>query len=207
MKKTAINLSLLLFIFAIAGFFSCKGPEGPQGPVGPKGNTGETGATGDTGATGATGANGNANVKSIILLSSDIAWIEGDYLGRLANTFSLSDTTVNDDIVNHGCVLGYAFMAEDWFVLPFTWESDDGSLRQFLTFTYSPNTITLYAFQTDGVMDPSGVDKYRFLLITDNTVMTGKGTSAEKEIVTKLEKAGVNVKNYYSVMDYFGIPY
>ena len=204
MKKVALKLSLVLFLFAITGISSCKGPTGPEGPKGPKGDTGATGATGDTGATG---ANGNANVKSIVLLSSDITWIAGDYVGRAANTYSLVDTAVNNNIINHGCVLGYASVANEWFVLPFSWESDDGTLRQYLTFTYSFNTITLFAFETDGVMDPSGVDKYKFLLITDNTVMTGKGASAEKEIIAKLAKAGVDIKNYYSVMDYFGIPY
>ncbi len=207
MKKPIAKLSYFVFLFALAGFVSCKGPEGPEGPTGAKGDTGATGVTGATGSTGATGANGNANVKSIILLSSDITWIEGDYLGRTANTFALEDTLVNSNIINHGAVLGYCYLNEEWYPLPFTWESDDGSLRIYLTFTYSLNTISLYAYETDGVMNPSAIEKYRFLLITDNTVMIGKGTSAENEILAKLSKNGVDINNYHSVMDYFSLDY
>ena len=97
---------------------------------------------------------------------------------------------------------------EEWFHLPFTWEDVDGTVRQYIVHTYSPNTITLYAFQTGGVLDPTGaIEEYRFMLITDNTVTSGKGESAEKDIIAKLAKDGVDVNNYYEVMDYFGLEY
>ena len=211
MKKTIIKLRNLAILIAFTGLFSCTGPEGPQGPVGatgPTGATGSAGAIGPAGATGAAGQNGNANVKVISLAGTDITWLEGDYLGRIANTYSLANSAVNNDIINHGTVLGYCFMLEAWFPLPLTWEDTDGAIRQYIVHSYSPNTITLYAYQTGGVLDPTGaVEEYRFMLITDNTVTGKKGASTEADILLKFIKAGVDVNNYYDVMNYFGLKY
>lgn len=211
MKNTILKLRNLLFLLAITGLFSCEGPEGPDGPVGPKGDKGDTGATGATGPAGqdgedgVDGRDGNANVTIISLKSEDITWIEGEYLTRPANVYSLTNSAVNDDIIDHGTVLGFCLLFEEWYHLPLTWEDVDGLTRQYIVHTYSPNTITLYAFQTGGVLDPGVVAEYRFLLITDNTVIPAKGVSAEKEILDRLTKAGVDVNSYYEVMDYFGL--
>jgi hypothetical protein len=203
-KKTIVKLRNLAILLALASLISCEGPEGPVGPAGPKGDTGDTGPIGPIGPDG---EDGNANVTIISLLSEDISWIEGEYLGRIANTYSLTNSAVNDDIMNHGIVLGYGYMLEAWFQLPLTWEEEDGSNRQYVVHSYSPNTVTLYAFQTIGVLDPSVITEYRFLLITDNTIIPSKGNSSEKDIVERLTKAGVDVSNYKQVMDYFGLAY
>ena len=196
-------------MLAFAGLFSCEGPDGPAGPAGPAGTTGPAGPEGATGAAGQDGENGNANVTIISLLGENITWIEGEYLGRAANVFALTNSAVNEDIINHGTVLGYCYLAEEWYHLPLTWEDVDGTVRQYIVHTYSTNTITLYAFQTGGVLDPTGAaEEYRFMLITDFTVTGGgKGISSEKEILEKLTKAGVDVNNYYEVMDHFGLKY
>lgn len=202
-----MNLAILV---AFIGFVSCEGPEGPEGPKGDKGDTGATGAAGATGETGAAGQNGNANVKSINLLSTDITWTEGDYLGRVANTFTLTNDAVNADIIDHGIVLGYCKLIV-WYQLPFTWENMGGSYSEHILHTYSLNNITLYAYQTDGVLDPAAITEYRFILITDNTVTTDntptKGDSDKNNILARLKEAGVDIGNYYEVMDYFGLDY
>ncbi len=199
-----MNLAILI---AFVGFVSCEGPEGPEGPKGDKGDTGATGATGPTGETGAAGQNGNANVTVINLLSSNITWLEGEYLGRPANMFSLETNAVNDDIIDHGIVLGYCNMMDNWYVMPISWEDPEGAYRMYILHSYSPNTITLYAYQTMGVLDPEEITEYRFMLITDNTVTASKGASSENTLLMKLEKADVDVNNYYEVMDYFGLKY
>ena len=110
MKTTIVKLRNLFILAAIAGLFACEGPEGPVGPDGPKGDKGDTGLTGPTGPAGQDGQDGNSNVTVISLLSSDITWLEGEYLGRPANIFSLENSAVNDDIIDHGVVLGYCYM-------------------------------------------------------------------------------------------------
>ncbi len=188
-------------MFAILGLFSCEGPEGPQGPEGPEGPQGPQGVQGPA------GDDGNANVMSINLLYEDITWTPGDYLGRTANVYSLTDDAVNQDIMDHGTVLAFGFIDPDWLALPIVWASDDGTELMCVLHSFSLSTITLYAFQSSGVLDPSAIEEYRFLLITDNTVTAPKGTSTEKFIKEKLTKTGVNINDYYEVIDYFGLDY
>jgi hypothetical protein len=88
--------------------------------------------------------------------------------------------------------------------LPFIWEDNSGTSRQYIIHQYTLNTITLFAFSSTGVLTP-GASEYRFLLITGNNVSTK--SSGGKGILSEMEKAGVDVNNYYEVMDYFGIVY
>jgi len=193
MKNSVLKLKYLAGLLLMAGLFSCEGPVGPQG------------APGADGTDGTNGVDGNANVTMVRLLSSDITWVSGDYLGRTANTFSFTENAVNQDIIDHGAVLGFCFLSPDWYPLPFTWESDGGSTRQSVMHTYALNTISLFAYQTSGVLDPNLLSEYRFFLITDNTVT--KSASAEQDILERLGNAGVDVNNYYELMDYFGLEY
>lgn len=202
MKKAIFNLRNLLFMLALGGLVACEGPEGPEGPAGQKGDKGDQGVAGPEGPAG---EDGNANVTIVSLLSENIIWEEGDYLGRVANTFTLTSDAVNEDIINHGVVLGYFNFFDSWYQLPFMWENSDGSNRQYILHTYALNTITLYAYETTGALDASIISEYKFLLITDNTV--SKGASSENSILSKLNEAGVDVNNYYDVLKYYGVKY
>lgn len=205
MKKILIKTKLLMFLIAIAGLVACEGPEGPAGIQGPKGDTGATGQQGPAGQNGENGSNGNANVTIVNLPSSEIEWIEGEYLGRISNVFSFTNPLIDDDIINHGTVLGFCYMFEEWRSLPIIWEDIDGIMRQYVLHTYSPNTITLYAFQTGDVLDPGEITEYRFMLITDNTVIGSKVEKSGSNILEKLTLAGVDPGNYTQVMKYFGL--
>jgi hypothetical protein len=201
MKKSISKLAYLFGLFLIAGLVACEGPAGPAGPAG------QDGVDGVDGTDGTDGADGNANVTIISLSYEDIVWTASSFLGRAANTFSLTETAVNEDIIDHGTVLAFCNLYSTWWALPFTWISLDGTTVQTVIFSYALNTITLWSYQTGGVLDPNGaIVEYRFLLITDNTVTT-KSTESEMSVLEKLEDAGVNVDDYYSVMDYFGLEY
>ena len=202
MKRTFSKLIYVLLFLAAAGLVSCEGDEGPMGPQGPAGPQGEQGPPG---ADGADGADGNANVTIISLPNSEVTWTSGSYLGRTSNVFTLTTEEVNQDIIDHGIVLGYFnLFGTAWYSLPFTWENAAGTSRQYLLHTYALNSITLYAYETTGVLSP-GVSEYRFMLITGNNVSTK--SSEGKGILSEMEKAGVDVNNYYELMDYFGIDY
>ncbi len=213
MKTIKSKLLYVFVLFLVAGLVGCEGPEGPQGPAGADGidgidgTNGINGTNGTDGTDGADGADGNANVVIVNLLYGDITWVAGTYLGRTANVFSWTEPAVNADIMDHGTVLGYCYVdyADQWYSLPFIWEIDGGTYTQYVINAYALNTLTLYAYQTTGVTDPNALTEYRFLLITDNTVM--KSTSGEQGILAKLAQAGVDVNNYYQVMDYFGLEY
>ena len=210
MKTKIFNLRNLLFILAIGGLFACEGPEGPMGPAGQKGDqgiqgvAGPQGPAGEDGEDGEDGKDGNANVTMIKLLADDITWQEGIYMSKPANTFSIENEAVNRDIIDHGAVLGYCRMRGIWYQLPHF--VLDESYYEHIVHTFSLNTITLFAYNIEGVYDPSLVSEYRFLLITDNTITT-KGASAEDSILGKLKEAGVDVNNYYEALEYHGVEY
>lgn len=202
MKTTISNLIFAVFFFVAAGLVSCEGDTGPAGPAGANGIDGVDGVDGTDGTDG---ADGNANVTIISLLEEDITWTAGSYLGRTANVFTFDTTAVTQDIVDHGTVLAFCMINPVWYALPFTWENSAGTSRQYVFHTYLLDAINLYAYQTSGVLDPGAISEYRFLLITDNTVLTK--SSSGKNILSRMEQAGVDVTNYYEVMDYFGLAY
>lgn len=191
-------------MFALGGLIACEGPEGPEGPAGIKGDKGDQGIAGPEGPSG---EDGNANVTIISLLSENITWEEGDYLGSEANVYELEDEAVNQDIIDHGTVIGYCNLEGIWLPLPLIWEETGGASRQYVLFNYALNLITLYAYGTDGALDPGIITEYRFLLITDNTITGAKGMSSEIEIKSMLSKAGVDINDFYQVMDHFNIKY
>src|SRR3989304_7269934 len=182
MKTTLSNLMFAVFFFIAAGLISCEGDEGDTGPAG------ADGVDGVDGTNGTDGADGNANVTIISLSGDDITWTEGSYLGRTTNIFTFDTTAVTQDIVDHGTVLGFCFINPVWYALPFTWENSGGTNRQYVFHTYALDFINLYAYQTSGVLNPSAISEYRFLLITDNTVLTK--SSAGKNILSRMEQAG-----------------
>jgi len=202
MKNSILKLKYLAGLLIIAGLFSCEGPTGPRGPPGADGTDG---IDGTNGTNGTNGVDGNANVTIVSLSSSSIVWVSGSYLGRTSNVYTFTENQVTQDIIDHGTVLGFCFLSPNWYAMPFTWENSGGTSRQYVFHTYQLNTISLYAYQTSGVLNPSLITEYRFLLITDNTVT--KSASADQDILEKLTNAGVDVTNYYELMDYFELDY
>lgn len=167
---------------------------------------GSDGAEGPAGSAGTNGTDGNANVSIISLSTSDITWTTGSFLGTAANTFTLTDNRVNSDIIDYGAVLGYSRINDEWYALPFTWSSNTSS--QYIFHTYALDTITLYAYSTDGVLNPSALEEYRFMLITDNTVTatsSARPAKTKQKIQDELKAAGVDINDYYAVMDYYGL--
>lgn len=197
-NKKMRGLAVCLFSIALIITTGCEGPEGPTGPQGQQGPQGEVGPQGPQGEAG------NANVVSISIDDADVTWTAGTYLGRTSNVFTYTDEAIDQDIIDHGTVIGYLLLFEEWYLMPLIWENTAGTSRQYIIYTYNLNTINLYAYQTSGVLTP-GTTEYRFLLITDNTVM-GK-TSSGGDVLSKLKSAGIDINNYYEVMDHFGLEY
>ena len=188
MKKVKF-LTYTVFVL-ILGFVisSCEGPAGPAG------------------ADGTDGVDGNANVTSIYLSATDITWTAGTYIGLISNVFVFTDTSVSQDIIDRGAVLGFAYMSggghNAWFPLPFA--IDSGSNHWTITYTYALNTIALYAYTESAAWDPnSAFVEYHFLLITDNTV--GGKSVTNTSVLEELKNAGVDANDYFDVCDYYDI--
>ncbi len=202
MKKTNSKFIyiLALVLVATAGFISCEGPEGPEGPQGP---AGPEGPEGPEGPQGPQGPQGNANVTLITLDDADVTWEDGSYLGRDSHVYTFTANEIDQDVIDHGIVLGYFnLFGEAWYEMPWSWENNAGTSRQNILHTWVLNSITLYAYQTSGTLTP-GITEWRFLIITDNTVMAKGGKTTKSDFGLD----GVDTSNYYEVMDHFGLEY
>jgi len=193
MKTTISKLMYVFFLIVIATFASCKGEMGPAGPAGP------AGADGTNGVDGTDGQDGNANVTAS-------AWITPTWsaTNTTYGSFDFADAAITSDIMNTGVVLSYT----DWtglgqfiYALPYTFQ-DEGTVS--VNFNMQDGQIKWW-FSADHNYTPNAGAKFRYVLIPSSN--TDKSANPQQEILYNLDKAGVDINNYYQVMDYFGLKY
>jgi len=177
--KNAIKILMLACMSLSISMISCtkEGPEGPAGPAGPAGINGTDGVD---------GMNGNANVVSVIF---------NDRLIEVGlNDFVVPQIT--QEIFDTGLVLGYVTVSgnEFWETIPVVVGGNVildldrirlGGLSLTSTFTQTLN--------------------FRFIIIASSSSTSGK--SRVETIRERLEREGVDLNDYYAVMDYFGLAY
>ncbi len=183
MKTKKLIYSVLLAL--IAAFVSCKGEIGPAGPAG---------------ADGKDGVDGNANVIASSWITPE--WSASD---TTIAEFIYDDNEITADILNNGVVLSYV----DWY----------GDLSQVhslpLTYVYSGYNINYNVTSSVGHIrwwfisltsyTPPETLKFRYVIIPSTSV--SKSGNSQQEILYNLDRAGIDIKNYYQVMDYFGLDY
>ncbi len=201
------GLLLLVLIFASCtkegpqGDIGPIGPAGALGPAGPTGATGPTGSIGETGANGQDGEDGNANVTS---MTFDVSAASG-------TSYALSSEPLSTDQVENNVVLAYLKAGSDWYQLP---------NQRILTSSFSLIDISTYmsasgsqyvfnlGFHRNGApfsISSSDLDTLKLVFIEENSSTPGK--SAGNSQMQQLKNSGVDVSDYYQVMDYFGLDY
>ncbi len=190
MKTSVSKFMYVLLIALITGFAACEGPEGPAGPAG---------ADGIDGTDGVDGQDGNANV-----IASD--WITPTW--SATNTtygdYEYSDAAITSDMMNSGVILSYT----DWtglgqyiYALPYTFQ-DGGTVS--INFNMQAGKVRWW-FSADHNYTPNSGAKFRYVLIPSSN--TDKSANPQQEILYNLDKAGVDINDYYQVMNYFGLDY
>ncbi|RLD52989.1 MAG: hypothetical protein DRI94_01360 [Bacteroidetes bacterium] len=195
MKTTISKLMYVILLAVITAFVSCKGEIGPAGPAGADGTDGINGTD------GADGTDGNANVTASAWITP--VWSETN---AIYGTFDYSDATITSDIMSSGVVLSYA----DWtgleqfiYALPFSYD-DSGSGIVSVNFSiFSGGIEWWYSAETN--FTPNTNAKLRYVIIPASS--SNKSLNPQQEILYNLDKAGVDVNNYYQVMDYYGLEY
>ena len=191
--KTTKKIMYVVLLAVIAAFASCKGEIGPAGPAGP------AGADGTNGVDGTNGQDGNANVTAS-------AWITPTWSATndIYGKYDYSDAAFTSDIMNSGVVLSYA----DWtglgqfiYALPFSYD-DSGSGIVSINFSIISGGIEWW-YSAESNYTPNVNAKLRYIIIPAST--TNKSANPRQEILYNLDKAGVDVNNYYQVTDYFGL--
>ncbi len=185
----------VLLIALITGFAACEGPEGPPGPAGEDGIDGVDGQDGE---------DGNANV-----IASD--WITPAWSATNSTYgyFRYPDTLITEDLINTGVLLSYA----DWtglgqyiYALPFSFESNGTVSLCYNFYSTSSEKSIMWWFSAENNYTPNSGMKLRYVIIPASN-SSDKALNPQQEILYDLDKAGVDVNDYYQVMNYFGLDY
>jgi len=100
----------------------------------------------------------------------NLQWLEGDYLGSAANHATIECYDIDEDFLNSGILLAYAYnnFLSSWQPLPLIWVDTTGGVIadiMHVNFVYSLHTITMYSYNAVGVVTPDILTKYRFVLL------------------------------------------
>jgi len=200
MNLKTLRLPIIFLLCVLVSLASCKGDQGDVGPAG---------------ADGTDGADGNANVQTYVyespswntsgsamyidmsgILTDDI--LENDailvYLKPIANTY-----------VN--LVPGLLWSGTRYVNINVVIENSAGTLND-------PFTLMLVSHELDGSWTANAelvpLDWVKVVIIesTNTTTITGNGgVTKSQSINNELQAAGVDVNDYYAVMDYYGLEY
>ncbi len=150
--------------------------------------SGEDGAVGPSGTDGQNGENGidgNANVTTVLL----------DNTSLIIGTNIFTVNAITQEIVDYGAVLVYVRDSNDpfvWFSLPF---GEGENLINVLGITL--NEVYVYTSFTPVVLD------LKFVIIAGNSTATSKNSN--NEILSSLEKNGIDVNNYSQLAEFYNL--
>lgn len=212
MKTTAKLFTLLCMALAVS-ITSCT-KEGPVGPIGPAGvagidgtngingtdgNDGTNGTNGTNGTDGTNGTNGEDGNANVLSLKYDITAASG-------TSYTL-DANLSESIIDDGVVLAYVRVDQSWYQVPNQRVLTNGfSLIDIASeFTSNGNSYSFnLSFIRDGApitIAAGDLDELRLVLITP-TLVSGKSSSRSE--LDQLHEAGVDVSDYYQMMEYYG---
>ena len=189
--KTLKFLSYTVFVlFLSIAITSCSGDDGATGPAG---------ADGTNGTDGADGADGNANVQTYIFDSPN--WT--------SNVMELNLSAITQEVWDDDLILGYLKLTG---ANPYWYETSEHYLGGYFRDYISVGVFKIKAHNLDGSSDitPPDIEKVKIIIIesTNTSTITGNGArpvSSKQRIYNELENAGVDINDYYSVCEYYGI--
>ncbi len=194
MKTTISKLKYVLFLFVIIGFVSCEGPIGPSG------------LDGTDGTNGTAGIDGNANVQAYVY--NNPVW-GNDWWMDITMTDILTEDVIQNDVI-----LGYVTPVGNPLVNPIPGKVFGKDI--YVTLFGSTFIYRISSYETDGTPTPNAdlvdYDWVRIIIIESTNTTTydgngGKSLNPKQAIYDELEEAGVDINNYYEVMDYYGLDY
>ncbi len=192
--KIAVKFLTYGLLLTALTFTSCD-KEGPQGPAGIAGTNGTNGNDGQDGQDG---------ISNII--TSD--WFETGWI--LPDDQDFYDVTVpalTQDILNHSVIMVY---------MKFNFFGEDVVQPLPVFFRNSTNPVSYRFFAHEGNLNISFsadapandiITTFKYIIIpTSNTV--GKSSSSGKgNVLAELKAKGVDINDYYAMMDYLGKDY
>ncbi|WP_273567984.1 collagen-like triple helix repeat-containing protein [Maribacter halichondriae] len=212
MKTTTKIMMCLMAALSIATTSCDKegpiGPEGPQGSPGMQGIQGEPGEAGPAGQDGINGTNGTNGTDGQDG-SANIDYLTFDVSAASGTSFELSANPLSANIVEEGTVLAYLNVGSEWYQIPNQRITTNGfSLIDIATsfIDNGSNYLFKMTFLRDGIpfaIAAGDLDTLRLVNIRPSS----SGKSTGNDALKMLKDNGVDVSDYYQVMNYFGLPY
>lgn len=194
--KARFKFFQLLLLSAVFILSSCSGEDGEMGPQGPQGTQGVQGLQGDPGPQGNPGQDGNANVQTILY---DVSTESGSQINLSVSQFTQS-------VLDNDVILWYIDVGNLVYPIP-----GSGPNAQYVVRVYAQvNTTRLSFHNWDGTsysISAGDIDEVKIIIIESSNTTTGKSTSTKSDVFNELKQAGVDVNDYYAVLDYYGIDY
>ncbi len=196
--KTISKLMYVILLTVLTVFVSCKGEMGPAGPAGKDGIDGKDGADGQD------GVDGNANVQTYIY--NNPAWGLGAGMD-----IDMTDI-LTDSVIENDAILTYVKHTAQGLINSIPGSVWNGNYRDYAVFLHT-NDLQIVSLEMDGSFTPHAnlwaIDWVKVVIIESTNITDdgAKSLNPQQEILYNLDKAGVDVNNYYQVMDYYGLEY
>ncbi len=179
MKNLKILLTILLFGLLLA---SCSGDDG---------------APGINGVDGADGADGNANIIAS-------GWFDPTWaVPSTMADFTHDAPEITQEVLDTGLVMVYSKMYGSVYPLPISFMGDSNP-KEF-DFWITLGSVRIW-FTAESSYTPDATTQFRYVIIPSGT-SGSKSISSREGILADLETAGVDIYDYSSVCQHFGLDF
>ncbi len=194
MNKTKYVVMALMVLIA----FSCSkdGEDGSDGAIGPKGEQGAQGLAGEN------GEDGNANVNTYVF----------DLSSESGSSIPVDLPELTQDVIDNDLIIGYlqnGAGSGTYYPIPAgVWPNGTGGFYDIaVDIAVGKYWVHFYQVGTQTFMDVTSVELGKLKIIVAESTNTTTGKSGKVSIHESLKSAGVDINDYFAVMDYFGLDY
>ncbi|PWI31042.1 hypothetical protein DI383_06290 [Flavobacteriaceae bacterium LYZ1037] len=184
--KTISKIKYVALAFLIAFSVSCSTEDGAVGPAGP------------AGADGTDGTDGNANVQTFTF----------DASGFTGSNNAVSIPEITQSVLDNDAILGY--LTDDgayWVSIPSPFDSYQFDFSVQVTTSLGYFELDYGNAAGNAYTVTAGELQDLKVIIIESTSTTAGKLNSQNQVINELNQAGVNIKDYYAVCDYYGIPY
>ncbi|WP_127022320.1 collagen-like protein [Flagellimonas beolgyonensis] len=169
-----------------------QGIQGEQGPQGEQGEQGAQGEQGEQGPQGEQGQDGNANVKKLIIDTSQFS----------GNQWKIDVPEFTIDLIQNNSFMFYLDIGGIYYFIPGT-ISTDPVLDVAVAMYEGKLIINFYDANKIGFDFPANIVQNITIIIAEASTLSSK--LGKTDIIKNLEIKGVDVYNYDEVMDFFNL--
>ncbi len=189
-----------------AGPAGQQGVAGPAGPAGEDGEDGEAlgvpGPQGEQGEQGTAGADGNANVRTFTFDLSGIG-----ESSSIPNSLS----ALTQDVIDNDLIVAYLQNSQSntYYAIPAgVWPNGTGGFYSVQSdIAIGKFWLHFYQVGAQSLNPILGVELGTLKIVIAESSSTTSGKSSKQSLQSKMKSDGVDINDYYAVMDYFGLDY